>query len=277
MANTRCFDSYNAKLSASDLSREKKQKTIYNEIRQNVQQFNTGNPVKKDGNQYNKNTKVNSTCDISSGYVEFAESYVILENVNQGAVLCIPPIPPIHTPIDTIQTTLCSNLCSNTFDTGFQDTGESGEGQSVVISGVTVVDSKLSVFDASANAYLQALNTNANKNSFTDTLVSGFYAAGSAGQSYDIGTGPDRYRNATFLGSCDTTVYINPLFVFQYNQDATNTNWWFSDGTEPDFFQIDVSNNQFCFQRSNVPTRYVRPYFVNDTSFNEFQIVLSKN
>ncbi len=90
MANTRCFDSYNAKLSASDLSREKKQKTIYNEIQKNVQQFNTGNPVKNNGNQYNKNTRVNSSCDISSGYVEFANSYSLLNSVKQGAALVYP-------------------------------------------------------------------------------------------------------------------------------------------------------------------------------------------
>jgi hypothetical protein len=274
MANTRCFDSYNASLSASDLSREKKQKTIFNEMRKNVQQFNTGNPVKNNGSNYNKSTKINSSCDISGGYVEFAESYVILDNVSKGAALCIPPTS-IHTPVDTIQTTLCSNLCSNTFGDGFQDTGnEAGDGQNVVISGVTIVNSKLSVYDASANALLQKLETNANKNSFTSTLTAGFYAAGSSGQSYDLGIGADRYRHATFLGSCDTTIYTDPLFVFQYSSNNTT---WFSDGIEPDFFLIDLSNNQFCFQRSNVPTRYVRPYIVNDTSFNEFQIGLTKN
>jgi hypothetical protein len=274
MANTRCFDSYNASLSASDLSREKKQKTIYNEMRRNVQQFNTGNPVKNNGAKYNKNTIVNSTCDISSGYVEFAESYVILDNVSQGAALCIPPTP-IHTPLDKIQSTLCSNLCSNTFDDGFQDTGtQGGDGQSVVISGVTVVNSNLSVYDAAANALLQKLETNANKNSFTSTLTAGFKAANTAGQSFDLGTGSDRYRNATFLGSCNTTIYTDPMFVFQYSSNNTT---WFSDGVEPDFFQIDLNNSQFCFQRSNVPTRYVRPYFVNNISFNEFQIGLTKN
>jgi hypothetical protein len=90
MANTRCFDSYNAKLSASDLSREKKQTTIYNEIQKNVQQFNTSNPVKKNGNQYNKNTLVNSSCDISSGYVETALNYELLASVKQGAALVYP-------------------------------------------------------------------------------------------------------------------------------------------------------------------------------------------
>jgi hypothetical protein len=185
----------------------------------------------------------------------------------------------ISTPIDKNQTTLnsnlCRNLCSNTFDQNFHDTGgESGEGQSVVINGVAIIDEKLTVFDASANALLQALETNANKDSFTSTLTAGFYAAGSAGQSFDMGVGVDRYRNATFLGSCDTTVYTNPLFVFQYNSNAAS---WFSDGIEPDFFPINATTLQFCFQRSNVPTRFIRPYFVTDCSLNEFQLVLTKN
>jgi hypothetical protein len=271
MANTRCFDSYNASLSASDLSREKKQKTIFNEMLKNVQQFNTGDPVKNNGAKYNKSTKVNSSCDISGGHVEFAQSYVILDNVDKGAALCLPqPIP-----VETIQSTPCSNLCSNTFDDGFQDIGGgSGDGQNVVISGVTIVNSNLSVYDASANDLLKKLETNANKNSFTSILTAGFYAAGTAGQSYDLGTDSDRYRNATFLGSCDTTIYTTPLFVFQY---STNNTTWFSDGIEPAFFQINGTTLQFCFQRSNVPTRYVRPYFVNNTSFNNFQIGLTKN
>ena len=90
MANIRCFDSYNAKLSASDLSSEKRQKTIFNEIQKNVQVFNTGNPVKKNGVKYNKNTSVNRSCDISGGYVETAQNYELLADVKNGAALVYP-------------------------------------------------------------------------------------------------------------------------------------------------------------------------------------------
>jgi protease II len=56
MANTRCFDSVNKSiLSASELSSEKRQQTIYTEIQKNVQQFNTANPVKNNGKKYNRN------------------------------------------------------------------------------------------------------------------------------------------------------------------------------------------------------------------------------
>ena len=261
MANTRCFDSANKSiLSASELSSEKRQQTIYTEIQKNVQRFNTANPVKKNGKEYNRNTVVNSTCDISSGYVEVAKSYEVLTDVKDGAATCYPVV--VSTPIDSIQTTLCSNLCGNTFAQGFQDTGgDNSEAQRV--------------FDASANAHLANLDTNANKDAFLGTVTAGFHAAGTAAsQSFDMLTGPDRYRNATFLGQCDTTTYTNPLFVFQYSTDTTN---WFSDGVEASYLQVNPTTLAFCFQRSNVPTRYVRPYFVTDTSLNTFQVILTKN
>jgi collagen type VII alpha len=116
MAN-RCFDGVNPKLSASDLANEKRQKTIYNELRKNVQQLQTGNPVKTNGSTYNFNTVINSTCDISSGYVEMAESYALLDDVKQGALLCNPV--KIHTQIDTI----LPDGCSYPFNLAFQDTG----------------------------------------------------------------------------------------------------------------------------------------------------------
>ena len=262
MANTRCFDSVNKSiLSASELSSEKRQQTIYTEIQKNVQRFNTANPVKNNGKEYNRNTIVNSTCDISSGYVEVAKSYALLMDVKGGAATCYPVV--VSTPIDSIQTNLCSNLCGNTFDSGFQDTG--GDNSEVQ-----------RVFDASANAHLVNLDTNANKDAFIASLTAGFYAAGSAGSSVDLLTGVNRYRNATFLGSCDTTTYTNPQFVFQFSTSNT-TNTWFSDGVEPSYFTASATKLEFCFQRSNVPTRYVRPYFVTDTSLNAFQVILTKN
>lgn len=87
----RCFKSYNNVLTASERSSEKRKKTIYNELQQNIQQLNSANPTKKDGRTYNRNTKINVTCDISSGNVEYAASYEILRDVVQGAELINPP------------------------------------------------------------------------------------------------------------------------------------------------------------------------------------------
>jgi hypothetical protein len=121
MANVRCFDSLKPNLTASELSSEKRKKIMYNEIRQNVVHFNTANPVKLNGNEYNSQTIVNTTYDISFGSLVYAESYAVLGDVREGAGLCNPV--QITTPITTVQYAACSNICSDTFANGFQDTG----------------------------------------------------------------------------------------------------------------------------------------------------------
>ena len=90
MASNRCFDSFNPKLSASDRSTEKRTAAIYNEIRLNVEQLNTANPLKTNGYKYNLTTVVNQTCDISSGYVSVANSYELRADVKQGASQIYP-------------------------------------------------------------------------------------------------------------------------------------------------------------------------------------------
>jgi hypothetical protein len=46
--------------------------------------------VKNNGAKYNKNTSVNSSCDISGGYVETAQNYELLADVKNGAALVYP-------------------------------------------------------------------------------------------------------------------------------------------------------------------------------------------
>jgi hypothetical protein len=277
MANIRCFDSFKPNLTASELSYEKRKQIVFNEIQQNVKNLNTGNPVKKNGKQYNRNTNVNSTCDASGGYIDYAESYAILEDVRQGSALCYPE--NINTPIDTVQSTLCENLCSNTFANGFQDTGQTGGGTEVSLGGVDITLNQLNVIDSGANAKLLRLDTNANKDaSYTDIyLTSTPIAAGTVATTTSIamGTGADRYRNVTFFGSCDTTTNANPSFVIQFSRLTGGP--WFSDGIEPSFFKNATNDWQFCFQRSNVPTQFVRLLCVTATTFNSLQVVLTKN
>ena len=88
--SNRCFTSFNPSVSSGECSSEKRQKTIYTEILKNVQQLNNANPVKKNGEVYNRNAKINTTCDISSGYVEAASSYDMLRDITQGADLIYP-------------------------------------------------------------------------------------------------------------------------------------------------------------------------------------------
>jgi len=90
MANNRCFDSFNTILSASERSQEKRQQTIYGEIHKNIQDLNTANPVKNNGVKYNSNTRINTTCDISNGYVDVATNYEMKRDVKDGAKLLYP-------------------------------------------------------------------------------------------------------------------------------------------------------------------------------------------
>lgn len=108
--SNRCFKSFNTMLSSSESSREKRQKTIYNELQKNIQELNTANPTKKNGLTYNKNTKINPTCDISNGYVETAASYDILNNVNHGADLVYPNI---------VSTPKYESWCGNLYSTNY--------------------------------------------------------------------------------------------------------------------------------------------------------------
>ena len=276
MANIRCFDSSKPNLTASELSRGKKKKIIYNEIRENVKEFNTANPTKQNGKEYNSQTIVNTTCDISFGSLEYAESYAVLDDIREGAGLCNPVI--ITTPITTVQYAACRNICSNTFANGFQDTGQTGGGSIVSIDNVNTTLNQLMVSDATTHQYLQNLDTNANLTTSVIAIPTLTYAASQfTTQTLSLGTGPLRYRNATFLGSCNATTapYTNPMFVIQYS--TTGTGNWFSDGIEPSFFVNTTADWQFCFQRSNVPTQYVRLFFVNATTFTSLQLVLTKN
>ena len=278
MANIRCFDLNSKNLTASERSVEKRQQTIYNDIQQNILKNKTANPVKNNGSTYNSNTIVNQTCDISYGYVEVATSYVILEDVKNGAKLC----NPVKVIIPDILSDSCSSECSNTFDSGFQDTGDkTNDGQSVTISGVDVINARLAVYDASATLHLANLDTNANRDaSWNNVGGPALFAATTTAGVTDMGIGPTRYRNATFIGECNISTYTTPMFVFQFSQDynpSTLVGTWFSDGIEPSFFALNPTTQQFCFQRSNVPTRWVRLYTVNNTYFNKIQLVLTKN
>jgi len=90
MASNRCFNSFNEIVPASVLSAEKRNKTIYGELLNNVEKLHTANPVKKNGYKYNQNSIVNQTCDISSGFVNVAASYELRADIKQGATNIYP-------------------------------------------------------------------------------------------------------------------------------------------------------------------------------------------
>lgn len=90
MANTRCYDSFNTILSASERSAKKRKTAIFTEVKKNIGALNTANPVKLDGFSYNQNTIINPTCDISSGRINFGGSYAILKDYKDGSKIVYP-------------------------------------------------------------------------------------------------------------------------------------------------------------------------------------------
>ena len=84
MAYIRAFDNLSVlNLSSSDLSIRRRDKTIFNEIRQNIDNLNTHTPVKENGYKYN-NVNYNITCDISGGSLTYADNYEIKNSISNG-------------------------------------------------------------------------------------------------------------------------------------------------------------------------------------------------
>ena len=84
MAYIRAFDNPSVfNLSSSELSIQRRDKTIYNEIKQNVSDLSNNNPTKNNGFNYS-NTQINSTCDISGGYVEYVDNYQLKQSIING-------------------------------------------------------------------------------------------------------------------------------------------------------------------------------------------------
>ena len=63
-------------------------KTIFNEIRQNIDNLNTHTPVKENGYKYN-NVNYNITCDISGGSIEYVDNYALKNSISNGRDLII--------------------------------------------------------------------------------------------------------------------------------------------------------------------------------------------
>jgi len=110
MKRNRCFKSFNTTLDASDRSSNIRNTVLYNDIRTNVQNLNSGNPTKTNGFKYNDNSIINPTCDISSGYVEAVSSYEIKTNIKQGAELLYPPL---------VATPKYENWCGNLYSVDY--------------------------------------------------------------------------------------------------------------------------------------------------------------
>lgn len=75
------------KASSSDYITIKKQKTIYTELKNNLANNNTPNPIKLNGNDYNNNIIVyDASCNSFSTHscIKFAKSFDLLLNYSKG-------------------------------------------------------------------------------------------------------------------------------------------------------------------------------------------------
>jgi len=94
MAYTRAFDKLDdfgdpiVLISSGDLSTRRRDKTIFNEIRKNVDNLNTNNTLKQNGYKYS-NVKTNITCDISGGSIEYVDNYALKNSISNGRDLII--------------------------------------------------------------------------------------------------------------------------------------------------------------------------------------------
>jgi len=132
------------------------------------------------------------------------------------------------------------------------------------------------VNDTTGNPLLTSLNVNANKASFTDSLISTPTAVGvngDVGLAVDLGIDENRYRNIVFRGEVDVSVNTDPKIIMSYSDDNTD---YHSDGTFASFYKKTPTTYEFCFQRSNIGLRYVKLVAQNATTFNYVKSTTSK-
>ena len=132
------------------------------------------------------------------------------------------------------------------------------------------------VNDTTGNPLLTSLNVNANKASFTDSLIStptAVTANGDVGLAVDLGIDENRYRNIVFRGEVDVSVNTDPKIIMSYSDDNTD---YHSDGTFASFYKKTATTYEFCFQRSNIGLRYVKLVAQNATTFNYVKSTTSK-
>lgn len=99
MASNRCFDTFTPNTSASDYVNTTRQKTLFNDVNNNVNRFSTANPKKTNGSTYNNNFSVRNTNNVVGiqGCLSSAKDYKLLLDITKGEsiisnqnVSCVP-------------------------------------------------------------------------------------------------------------------------------------------------------------------------------------------
>jgi len=101
MAFNRCFDTFIPNASASDYMNTTRQKTIFNEVSNNIRRLNTANPLKKNHFRYNNNFGVRpaNAGENAKACLTAAKNYALLLDITKGQTII------------TNQSMYCNNPC----------------------------------------------------------------------------------------------------------------------------------------------------------------------
>jgi hypothetical protein len=89
MAINRCFDTFNPNMTSSDYIHTTRQKTVFNDVNNNIIELNNANPQKKNGFRYNSNFGVRS-AQVNEGNkacLAFANNYQHLLDITKGKTI----------------------------------------------------------------------------------------------------------------------------------------------------------------------------------------------
>ena len=117
------------------------------------------------------------------------------------------------------------------------------------------------------------IEINANKTSYVENIAGNLFAAGNS-FIVDMLTNENRYRNATVMLNVTTLTYNNPSLMFGFSEDDIT---YYFDGNLASFYDMGSNNKSCVLQRTQVPSRYLKVYFITDTDVVDGIITLQKS
>jgi hypothetical protein len=135
-------------------------------------------------------------------------------------------------------------------------------------------------------ARLDLIDKNTKRDYVTTSIASNTYTIFNQNtnfQSFDMGTGADRYTSITYAGA----IYVGqanpppagdiPKVIIQQSHNGVS---WYSDGTQPSYYVTESAINgfeyQFVFQKSQLSLRYARLRVDKISTFINLHVTLSK-
>lgn len=87
MAVNRCFDTFFPNTFSSDYTNTTRQKTVFNEVNNNIIKLGTANPTKKNGFTYNNNFGVRPAGEDKKACLAFAKNHQLLLDITKGKTI----------------------------------------------------------------------------------------------------------------------------------------------------------------------------------------------